>query len=217
MSLTVDPPGGEDSRIDGRRLRRDRNKDLVLDQVIRLFVEGNLSPSLSEVAEAAGVSLRSIYRYFEYPDQLTFEAIDRYVTQSGQVPGLCRLGQGTTSEKIDNYFEACVSVHRVDAAVNRAAQIAGVENPLVWEILDAKRRTTEAMLIEHFADELAGLDGRSREIAIEAMLLVCQIENLEHTLGRNPNDTQMVRSVGRLLLMAAFNRELLKMVTDDTF
>ncbi len=43
---------------DGRTARRDRNSDAVLDAVHELFVEGQLVPTVEEVAARSGVSTR---------------------------------------------------------------------------------------------------------------------------------------------------------------
>ena len=50
---------------DGRLARRDRNRIAVLDAAIELFAEGVLDPTPDDVATRAGISARSVYRYFE--------------------------------------------------------------------------------------------------------------------------------------------------------
>ena len=55
---------------DGRHARRDRNRLAVVDAMLELYVEGNLDPSSDEIAERAGLSPRSLFRYFEDLDDL---------------------------------------------------------------------------------------------------------------------------------------------------
>jgi AcrR family transcriptional regulator len=43
--------------------RRNRNSEAVLEAVLSLFLEHNLHPHPKEIADRAGVSLRSVYRY----------------------------------------------------------------------------------------------------------------------------------------------------------
>jgi AcrR family transcriptional regulator len=62
---------------DGRTARRDRNRDAVLDAVLDLFAEDALAPSAVQVAERSGVSLRSVYRYFDDTDELVRAGIAR--------------------------------------------------------------------------------------------------------------------------------------------
>jgi len=64
-----DPPA------DGRRLRRDRNRDAVVRALLALYNEGNLDPSTEEIAARSGVSARSLFRYFDDSDDLSAAAI----------------------------------------------------------------------------------------------------------------------------------------------
>ena len=66
------------SSIDGRRARRDRNRESVVDAILAIYHEGNVNPSLDEIAERSGVSHRSVFRYFEDLDELYQVAIDRH-------------------------------------------------------------------------------------------------------------------------------------------
>ncbi len=60
---------------DGRRLRRDRNRDAVVRALLSLYNDGNLSPSTEEIATRSGVSARSLFRYFDDVDDLSEAAI----------------------------------------------------------------------------------------------------------------------------------------------
>ena len=65
--------------VDGRSAIRDRNREAVLDAVLDLFSEDNLSPGPEEVALRVGLSVRSVYRYFDDHDTLTRAAIARNI------------------------------------------------------------------------------------------------------------------------------------------
>ncbi|MCA9829287.1 MAG: TetR family transcriptional regulator [Dehalococcoidia bacterium] len=55
--------------------RTERRRAEIVDVAIQLFaVRGFDETSMSDVAEAAGVSRRTLYRYFETKDDLVFEA-----------------------------------------------------------------------------------------------------------------------------------------------
>ena len=49
---------------DGRRMRRNRNRQQVIDTYIDLMDNGVLEPTRDELTAASGISGRSIYRYF---------------------------------------------------------------------------------------------------------------------------------------------------------
>src|SRR5688500_3891186 len=65
--------------VDGRRLRRQQNREAVIDALIELFEEGSYTPSSAEVAERAGISPRSLFRYFDDVDDLNRAAVDRHI------------------------------------------------------------------------------------------------------------------------------------------
>src|SRR5262245_22771923 len=64
-----------DEAVDGRRLRRDRNREAVVQALLALYREGDLSPSTDDVAARAGISARSLFRYFDDVDTLVETAI----------------------------------------------------------------------------------------------------------------------------------------------
>jgi AcrR family transcriptional regulator len=60
---------------DGRQLRRERNREAVVDALLDLYREGNLQPGTEEIAARSGLSPRSLFRYFDDVDDLTRTAI----------------------------------------------------------------------------------------------------------------------------------------------
>jgi AcrR family transcriptional regulator len=73
--MTTSGPIGGSATADGRRLRRDRNRDAVVRALLALYNEGNLDPSTEEIAARSGVSARSLFRYFDDVDDLSSAAI----------------------------------------------------------------------------------------------------------------------------------------------
>ena len=79
--------------LDGRLARSVRTRAAVIDALIALYEEGDLSPTAVRVAERAGVALRTVYGHFADIESLYAEAGDRELTRllerSDQVdPGL---------------------------------------------------------------------------------------------------------------------------------
>src|SRR3954452_9433869 len=117
------------SDVDGRRARRDRNREAVLDAVLALFREDNLTPRPEDVAEKSGVSLRSVYRYYSDPTELLRAAMARHLERVRSklvVPGI---GEGPLADRIDRLVEARLALHTAVAPTARAARIASGRNP----------------------------------------------------------------------------------------
>lgn len=64
---------------DGRRLRRAQNREAVIDALLALFRDGNYQPGMAEIAARAGLSLRSVFRYFDDVDDLHRAAAIRQI------------------------------------------------------------------------------------------------------------------------------------------
>ena len=62
--------------IDGRRLRSLSSRAKIVKALLDLVESGNIAPSAAEVAEAAGVGLRSVFRHFDDMDSLYREMND---------------------------------------------------------------------------------------------------------------------------------------------
>jgi AcrR family transcriptional regulator len=52
-------------KVDGRRLRSDRSRQLIVESMLQLIKEGNLVPTAQQVADHAKVGIRSVFRHFE--------------------------------------------------------------------------------------------------------------------------------------------------------
>lgn len=60
----------EEAAIDGRRQRSARNRRQIVDAMRALIGAGEMNPSAAQIAQRAGVSLRSVFRHFEDMDSL---------------------------------------------------------------------------------------------------------------------------------------------------
>lgn len=60
----------EEARPDGRRQRSQRSRQKIVAAMLKLVRGGEMHPSAAQVAEASGVSLRTVFRHFEEMDSL---------------------------------------------------------------------------------------------------------------------------------------------------
>jgi AcrR family transcriptional regulator len=65
--------------LDGRTARARRTRESVVRALLDLVREGNPRPTAKEIAERAGVSLRSVYVHFDDLDDLFAAAVRRHV------------------------------------------------------------------------------------------------------------------------------------------
>jgi AcrR family transcriptional regulator len=92
--------------VDGRRARRERGRVAVVDAMVDLIQEGVVPPGADAVAERAGVSVASVFRYFDGLADLQEAAMVRYFEryrERFEVPGL---GEGDLDERIERLVRA---------------------------------------------------------------------------------------------------------------
>lgn len=180
----MDQTNENENRVDGRTARRDRNRIAVLDAVLELFAEGNLNPGVHEVADRSGVSLRSVYRYFEDLDELITAAIDRHLDRTRPLFEIEDPGQGPLRERVTRFTERRLRLFEAVHVIYRASRVRAATDPNVESgLLDTHRRL-ERQTLEMFAPELEALDGHDAHDARRTVDLLTQFDSLEHLRHR---------------------------------
>lgn len=64
------------ARVDGRLARSERSRRAVVGALLDLFEEGEMRPTAAQIAQRAGVSLRSVFQHFESLETLFAAAAD---------------------------------------------------------------------------------------------------------------------------------------------
>jgi AcrR family transcriptional regulator len=178
--------------VDGRTARRDRNRDLVLDAVIELFTEDQLQPNAADVAARSGVSLRSVYRYYEDLDALMRAAIARHAARVAPLLEVPDLGQGSFDERVTRLVDWRIRLYEAAAPTARAAAVRIPTNPLLAEQMENVRATLRRQTAAMFARELAAMTVPQRRAALSAVDTLLQFEGAEHLrvrLGNTPAQT----------------------------
>ncbi len=166
-------------RPDGRTARRDRNSEAVLDTVHEMFVEGNFSPSIEEVAARSGVSLRSVYRYFEDSEELLRMAIARRVSLVEKEFVLPDAGVGPLPQRITTIVNHRLVLHAKLGPSVRAALLRAPYSPLLAAQVARRRTMLNEQIEAQFAHEVNVLGARGKALAACADAL-CGFEAVEH-------------------------------------
>jgi AcrR family transcriptional regulator len=153
---------------DGRRARRHRSRDLVVDALLDLLDEGVARPTAQLVAERSGVSLRSIFRIFDDVETLHTEAaarqLERHRDLFVEVPS-----EGPLDDRIATLVEAHDRLYEVVAPVRRAALRSAPDSEALRAQLSLARGWHRADADRVFATELDGAPADTRA-ALEAAL-----------------------------------------------
>jgi TetR/AcrR family transcriptional regulator, regulator of autoinduction and epiphytic fitness len=171
-------------RVDGRTARRDRNRLAVLDAVLELFGEGNLNPGVHEVADRSGVSLRSVYRYFEDLDDLVTAAIDRHLARTRPLFEIEHLGEGPLPDRIERFVERRMRLFEAVRVIYRASRVRAANDPDVQDDLLATQQWLADQTDRMFAPELSDLQGETADDTRRTIDLLTQFDALEHLRHR---------------------------------
>jgi AcrR family transcriptional regulator len=61
--------------VDGRTRRRHRSRQRIIDAMVELLSEGNIEPTADQVANLAGVTMRTVFRHFDDMESLYRELL----------------------------------------------------------------------------------------------------------------------------------------------
>ncbi len=177
-----DPPAGDGpapAETDGRRLRRAVNREAVVDALLDLYGEGNLRPGTDEIAERAGISPRSLFRYFEDTDDLAGEAIARQLARAMPLVALGVEPDAPFEERV----EALVAQRfRLFDAVGQAAHASRLRAPFQPRLaanLSETRRFLRGQIRSLFRPELEAMDAERAERALAAADVLTAFESYQ--------------------------------------
>ncbi len=193
-------PDPADDQIDGRTARRDRNREAVLDAVLELFREDDVTPSPADVAARSGVSTRSVQRYFEDMDALVRAALARHLEKVAHLYVIADLGVGPCDERIERMITGRLRLYEAVAPMVRAAMVRIRSNPVIRERLAVARIQLRDQVAAMFAPELEALgpdEGRGALDAVDALLAFDALDLLRTGLGRS--DAEATQALARAL------------------
>ena len=170
---------------DGRRKRTERSRKAMIDAALALIQEGHFVPTAREVAERAGVGIRSFFRQFEDMDSL-FLAVDAEISES-VVDSFLNRGEreGTLDQRlvslVQTYTEAFEKHRNVLAATKSLRWSSQVlkDNYARYQTLSVKNK--EAWIPEfqsltpeerHLADAYLSFEMWHRFREIQGMSLI---------------------------------------------
>lgn len=190
--------------IDGRHARRERNRVAVLDAVLELFDTNTLIPSVEEVAKRSGLSLRSVYRYYEDLSALLHAAIERSMERSVPLVHIEDIGEGPLEHRVAALVDARLRLYEAIKSSYRATLHHAAHNEPMTAALVAGRERRFAQVRRQFAPELETLGEPERTRVARAADLIIQFEAIEQLrlhAGLSREDTAAVMRTG---LMAIF-------------
>lgn len=139
---------------DGRRLRRERNRDAVVEALLALYREGDVAPSSEAICARAGLSARSLFRYFDDAADLAQTAIDRAQEQVRHLVELDVAPTDPLPARIDALVASRAALFDEVAPVAAVSRLRAATQPVVAANLRRTRAFLRDQVRDLFAPEL---------------------------------------------------------------
>jgi AcrR family transcriptional regulator len=184
--------------IDGRHRRRQENREAVVDALVALWQAGNLAPTTAEVAARAGLSARSLFRYFDDLDDLSRAAVERHLQSAAPLFDVPIGPEAPTAAKIDAIVDARLRLWAAIESSARAGRAVAHRNPVIGAQLRDARRMFRDQVRTLFGPELGG---RPHLLGPIDVLLSFESRELllEHRLGAARTRASLVTALTALL------------------
>jgi AcrR family transcriptional regulator len=188
-------------KVDGRRIRSERNRQMIIDAYLRLLRRNPTMPTASQIAEEAYCSVRSVFQHFSNLKTLTLATADHAIAV-GQAEAVARNVDADRATRIRSHVEtralACekwlplwkVLVRQEQAELRQRVSLVRAEN---IERIKLMYRPELATLQEPDRDQLL--------LALTAFTSFESWDQLRHSYGLSVEAAQAVwrSAIDRLL------------------
>ena len=147
--------------LDGRRQRSARSRAAIIEASFELMQEGVLAPTAQQIAERAGVGIRSFFRHFEDMESLA-SASDDHIRSTYEA----LWAGGDRSGSLDDRIQRAVQRH--SDAYEQVAHLILSTRSLLWrsEVLRgnyARNQHKLALDLDHWMPEITELPPAQRK------------------------------------------------------
>ena len=178
MTIALAAPTSRPARIDGRRLRSERTKQLIIEAYIALLRENPVTsmPTAARIAERAGYSVRSIFERFPDLNKLRAAAADYQLAQAAALAPPRNIA-GDRQSRIKSQVETRAGTCERGVALWRVLVFSvDQDEELKPRLRMARERTVERMEVMYRV-ELATLPERERRYMLIALEAITDMES----------------------------------------
>ncbi|HKY13316.1 MAG TPA: TetR/AcrR family transcriptional regulator [Microthrixaceae bacterium] len=148
---------------DGRRARSERSRAAIVDAFLGLLPEATRRPTVEEIATAANVSERSVYRHFPDVDSLIESAISRRIELMAPLAVVEVDRDAPFEVRVSTFVERRGGFYEASLPLRRFTDRVRDEIPAIEEIEEIRRVFLRDQMLEVFATELSTQSAEDRE------------------------------------------------------
>lgn len=174
---------------DGRRKRGDQSRRQIVDAMIELVRSGEMSPSAAQVAERAGVGLRTVFRHFDEMEVLYREMAE--VIRSRIMPEVVKPYSGSTwRDRLDELVSRRVALYDEIMPLKVAGSVLRFRSPFLMEDYHEHLRMERKTLRQVLPDFI--LEDGDLFRALEMLTSFQAWRRLRQDQGLSANDAKRV-------------------------
>jgi len=169
-----------------------RRRVRALDAFIDLVLEGNLPPTAEQVAQRAGISKATLFRYFESLNAMRYDAGARMLERFPLLH-VADPGQGPLRERIERFVSLRIELWEKVHLLARLQRTLVLQDPGAARMVDSVRELMAEQVREHFAPELQERSAARRDDTAALIAMITSVESWEqfrNTYGRSPLQTR---------------------------
>ena len=183
------------SAVDGRSLRRERNRQDIVNALLGLIENGETEISAALIASKAGLSERSIFRYFDDVNDLYRSVCDLAFSKEIEFALIDNAGMGSLDTKIENFVNQRVRIYTMNEKVAPAARSFAFKNPIIKNQLVFGRKLLRAQITKHFAEELSAFDKAEQQVAVATIDALTTFESYDMMRSDQKMSVQTIKSI----------------------
>ncbi len=183
------------SAVDGRSLRRERNRQDIVNALLDLIENGETEISAALIASKAGLSERSIFRYFDDVNDLYRSVCDLAFSKEIEYALIDDAGVGSLDTKIENFVNQRVRIYTMNEMIAPAARSFAFKNPIIKNQLVVGRKLLRNQIITHFSEELSAFDKQQQQVAVAIIDSLTTFEYYDMMRSDQKMSVQTIKSV----------------------
>ncbi len=176
---------------DGRRRRREQNRLQVVEALVALYAEGSYEPSAAEIAERAGLSPRSLFRYFDDTDDLARAAVAHHLAIARTLLEVDVSLDAPLTDRIEALARQRVALWEAVGPSARVARMRAPAHPALAAELRRNRSAQRRQVIRLLSPELAAA-GRRAQAAADVLCSFEAYDLLRHDQRLNATEVRAV-------------------------
>lgn len=171
-------------RVDGRRARRERGRQAALDAMVDLVMAGHMPPTPEQVSERAGVSVATLFRYFENLGEMYLAAGLRYVERFEHLSVIDDIGEGDLDHRIATFVASRIRLFEATAPMQLFARKQMHRVDGIGDFFSQETDVYRAQLARQFETELKQLSPARRSDRMAVLLALFSFQSWD-ALGRS--------------------------------